>query len=386
MRLESVLKVYSSTKTEAPRSLVQLLLFAVLPLEVLGVKGIPANEIAAAGIVLAAFFRAPLPRTTVKWWIPALTIFGFWCLISSIFALEEVNSRRLVHLVIWSLLVLVIASGRVSYMSMISGLTLGLLLGSVSGMLKVGSHGGYDGRLTGLFGDPNVAGLVLVVYGLVALSFVRSRWHLSVIIVSAVALILTLSRTSLLALAIGVAWFVVATRIQWFLSLGFFAILIPIIFNMAEQLKNWGPFAEREGSDLLRERIVDSEMTIIAQEPIIGNGAGTAKVIVDGMQFFFHNSYLSMQAEFGIIAVTIYIVIAFGVFMMIVRLPRHQRNFPLEMALIGLGVCALNLGEVLLHLPAAVVLGASIRWAITARDEGRFHKVDGVSLKGGIHE
>lgn len=372
MRVGSVLKSSPNTKIEGAPRIFQILLFAVLPLEVLGVNGIPANEIAAVGIILAAFCRVPLPQTVTKWWIPALTIFCLWCLVSTVLAPAELNGRRLMHLVVWALLVMVIASGRVHYASMISGLALGLLIGSISGFLKVGSRGGYDGRLTGLFGDPNVAGLVLVVYGLMVMSLASSRWHLAVVMVSAVALVLTLSRTSMLALSIGLAWMVVATRIRWAFSLGLFAILIPLIFNLGEQLKNWGPFEEREGSDLLRERIIDSEMAVIAQSPFLGNGAGTAKVSVDGMPFFFHNSYLAMQAEFGMVAVVIYIIVAFAILMMMVQLPRRKRNIPLEMALIALGVCALNLGEVLLHLPAAVALGVAIRWAVIVRSERQF--------------
>lgn len=383
LRVESFLKSSSNTQANGYRRPVQLLLFAVLPLEVLNVNAVPANEIAAIGIVLAAFCRVPLRQCVAKWWMPALTIFCFWCLVSSILGPADLNIRRLLHIVLWSLLVAVIASGRVHYASMVSGLGLGLLLGSISGLLKIGGRGGYDGRLTGLFGDPNVAGLVLVVYGLVAMSIAWSRWRLAVITVSAAALVLTLSRTSLLALGVGVLWFIFAKRLPWFISLGLFAILIPLVFDLTEQLRNWGPFAERAGSDLLRERIIESEIWVIAQQPIIGNGAGAAKIDVDGMRFLFHNSYLALQAEFGVVAVVLYAVIAFIVVVMMVTLPREQRNIPLEMAFIGVAVCALNLGEVLLHLPAAIVLGASIRWAVNARNERQFHGAVGIALKGG---
>jgi O-antigen ligase len=388
------LKKIPDTNTQVRLRPVEVLLFAILPLEVLGVRGVPANEIAATAIVIAALFRAPILGRTAKWWIPALTLFWSWCLLSSLLTPADLNTRRLLHLGVWVLLTMVIASGRVNFASMVSGLGLGLLVGSISGALRIGGGSGYEGRLTGLFGDPNVAGVVLVVYGLLfasllpggrPFSLARNRWQVAVIGVSAVALVLTLSRTSLLALGIGLVWLVLAARVHWLVTLGLFSFLVPVVFNWTETLKNWGPFAERGGSDALRDRILESELAMVAQQPILGNGAGTAKVKLEAGNFFFHNSYIALQSEFGMVGLAIYVVIASVILWMLVRLPRQQRNLPLEMGLIGLGVCALNLGEVLLHLPAAVLFGAAIRWAAVARTVSAVGEPVRVPVRKGSH-
>ena len=96
--------------------------------------------------------------------------------------------------------------------------------------------------------------------------------------------------------------------------------------------------------------------------PWYGNGGGTSRVLVDGQQFFFHNSYLGARNEGGwplLIMVVLLIGLAFaGLFRADSR--RHPRTPWLQVSLIATLVCALSLGEVLLDLPTAVAIGLAV--------------------------
>ncbi len=87
-------------------------------------------------------------------------------------------------------------------------------------------------------------------------------------------------------------------------------------------------------------------------------------------RFFFHNSYLALQNEGGRLAVALLVGAGIVALLGLMRLPAGSRNFWYEGALIALAVCAVNLGEVLLELPAALALGVAVFHARLARQGG----------------
>jgi hypothetical protein len=193
------------------------------------------------------------------------------------------------------------------------------------------------------------------------------RWRNLVLIGLLAAVVLTYSRTSLLAVLLIVVWSLVGRRLSTGLGMVLLTGMIYGIAHFPESLKSIGPFADRVGSDALRVRIVAQEEIQIMASPWLGNGPGTSKVDVLGQSFFFHNSYIALQNEGGRIAQALLLLAGFAALVGLVRLgDRQLRNVWYEAAIIAAAVCAINLGEVLLELPTALALGMAAFHARTA--------------------
>ena len=138
--------------------------------------------------------------------------------------------------------------------------------------------------------------------------------------------------------------------------------LVWLVDNIPEGLTTFGPFSDRSGSDNLRERIIAQEQVELAGAPWYGSGPGTATVEIRDLEFFFHNSYLAVRQEGGwgaLLLVLALLVFAF------VRLSRQAREGDLvaaaaQGAIIGVGVLAITLGEVLLDTPMAVAVALAL--------------------------
>ena len=83
-----------------------------------------------------------------------------------------------------------------------------------------------------------------------------------------------------------------------------------VVANIPEDLKTFGPFSNRSGSDALRKRIIAQEHVQLADMPWFGHGPGTAKVNIRGLEFFFHNSYLATRQEGGWLALLLVLAVA----------------------------------------------------------------------------
>ena len=196
----------------------------------------------------------------------------------------------------------------------------------------------------------------------------RLRWPVGLLLL--LLIVLTLSRTSLLATALILVWMLIGSRVATLFGSILLGLMIYVVTNIPSSLRNFGPFEDRTGSDALRTRIIAQERVKIGGSPWYGNGPGTSKVEVQGDSFFFHNSYLALQNEGGRLAVALLVGAGIVALVGLMRLPAGSRNFWYEGALIALAVCAVNLGEVLLELPAALALGIAVYHARLARQAG----------------
>ncbi len=178
-----------------------------------------------------------------------------------------------------------------------------------------------------------------------------------------VALVLTYSRSGLLALGMILVW-VVAGR---FLGVKGGALLVAgmvwLVANIPDSLRLIGRFRDREGSDFLRSRIIELEHERVAGAPWYGNGPGTSYVRVGADDFFFHNSYLATRNEGGWLLLAIVLgLIAYS----FVKLSAGSRagdfqSIACQASLIALLTISVTLGEVFLELPTAIVLGFALR-------------------------
>jgi hypothetical protein len=350
------------------RGTADFVLFAAMAMVGSAVRGVPLAEIATMLAVLLAMTRVPRARPALG--ITALLIVA---MVALMFLSAELNDltpyRRHLHLMLYAALVLVASQGRFHHAAMSRGLALGLV---VSGLAYFGGYSpGYEGRLTGFFGDPNAAGYVLTVLGCLALGGMmtsRLRWPVGLLIL--LFIVLTLSRTSLLATVLILVWMLIGSRVATLFGSILLGLMIYVVTSIPISLRNFGPFEDRTGSDALRTRIVAQENVMIGNAPWYGNGPGTSRVQVQGDTFFFHNSYLALQNEGGRLAVALLVGAGIVALVGLMRLPGGSRNFWYEGALIALAVCAVNLGEVLLELPAALAVGIALSHARVARQGG----------------
>jgi hypothetical protein len=294
-------------------------------------------------------------------------------MVALMFLSAELNDlsplRRLLHLVLYAALMVVASQGRFHHRAMSRGLAFGLVVSGAA--YYAGYSTGYEGRLTGFFGDPNAAGYVLTTLGCLALGGLmtsRFRWPIGLVILALI--VLTFSRTSLLATALILAWMLIGSRVATLFGSILLGLMVYAVTSVPTSLQNFGPFEDRTGSDALRTRIVAQERVMIGNSPWYGNGPGTSRVQVQGDSFFFHNSYLALQNEGGRLAVALLVGAGIVALVGLMRLPTGSRNFWYEGALIALAICAVNLGEVLLEVPAALVLGVAVYHARVARQGG----------------
>jgi hypothetical protein len=354
--------------TRPRRGGADFVLFALMTMVGIPVRGVPLVEIATVLAVLLAMTRACRARPALG--ITALLIIA---MVALMFLSAELNDlspyRRLLHLVLYAALMVVTSQGRFHQGAMARGLAFGLV---VSGAAYFGGYSpGYEGRLTGFFGDPNAAGYVLTTLGCVALGGMttsRFRWPFGLVVLALI--VLTYSRTSLLATALILVWLLIGSRVATLFGSILLGLMMYVVTSIPISLRNFGPFEDRTGSDALRTRIIAQERVKIGGSPWYGNGPGTSRVDVQGDSFFFHNSYLALQNEGGRLAVALLVGAGIVALIGLMRLPSGSRNFWYEGALIALGVCAVNLGEVLLELPAALALGVAVYHARLGRQGG----------------
>ena len=207
--------------------------------------------------------------------------------------------------------------------------------------------------------------------GVLAIFFVDDRWQvrLAVAVPIVGGLVLTYSRTGLLAAAFAVVWILLGRRLGAFGGAALAAGLVWVVDNIPEDLVLYGPFSNRSGSDALRDRIIAQERVQLADAPWFGHGPGTARVSIGDLEFFFHNSYLATRQEGGWPALLLVLALVGYAFL---RLARRARAGDLtaagaQAALIGTAVMAVTLGEVLLDTPMAVAVAIAL--GCTLRDD-----------------
>ncbi|WP_197061834.1 O-antigen ligase family protein [Sinomonas humi] len=324
--------------------------------------GIPVDSIAAGLAVLVGLGSRPnampLPR-----WMPVLALSGaVWIALVSI-ALGNPDIRRLSHLAIDAIAIVVIAAGRLDRVALARGLAFGMVIGVVWGAATF-KESAYENRLTGIFGDPNTAGLIIIVCAGLALPTLHKGGSRLIVAASAIAgVLLTDSRTTLLAACTMAAWLLLRRlRVNPWLALGLLAVAVLWVSTATHEGLGADAFSGRAGSDALRARIDEAALADVQTSPWFGHGAGTARALVDGLTFFYHSSYLSVRTEGGWIAFALVVGLLFAAFAALVKL--GSRRVPLyEATLIGIAVCAINLGEVLMTVSSAAAVGISMQYA-----------------------
>lgn len=348
-------------------------LMALLPLRTVAIGGYPINEFAMAALVVLCLFRPGRGSARLGSAVALLLGALLTLLLFSGVANDIDWTRRVGHVGILVGLVWAGATGRISLRSAGAGLAFGLI--SVVGLALAGIGGDtYPGRLTGYLGDPNAGSYFLAVLGTLAIFFSDDRAKVRVLIAVpiAAALVLSYSRTGLLAGVFILAWLAVGRRLSPVSGAVLAALAVWSVNNIPESLTTVGPFSDRSGSDALRDRIVAQERVELANAPWYGNGPGSATVNIRELEFFFHNSYLATRQEGGWLA----LILVLGLMLLAFsRVTRQAREGDLnaaaaQAALIGVAVMGITLGEVFLDTPMAVAVAMALGQRLRAETPG----------------
>jgi O-antigen ligase len=350
----------AGTRADRETRISDFFLFAALPLSGQSVPGlgVPVNEVAAFVLIGLCAFRHPRVGPRAPTWLPVGLVLVLALLAVSAQLNDVDGTRRLAHVVIYAGL----ATGRVSLLSAARGLAVSLCVAVACGAATLGSSS-YPGRLTGVLADPNVAAFMLVTLGAVSVPHVQHAWLRRVMMATIVGgVLLTFSRTGLLALAFGGLWLLVGRRLRLLGGGLLVAALVWVVDTIPDDLRLLGPFSDRTGSDALRERIIGQEHEVLASAPSYGMGPGTAQVELAGQHFFFHNSYLATRAEGGWPALLLILALLAACFVLLSDGAKHGRPECAwtQAGIIGVLVTAVSLGEVLLDLPTAAVMGFAV--------------------------
>lgn len=328
---------------------------------------LPVNTLACLGLVgigvwagarwRAGSFLVSLAGTALVLWLVGWTL---W-----VHGLDEL--RRSVNILTLFAVAAVLGAGRLHVRSVSRGVVIGMLIALGFSATLIPSSS-YEGRLTGVLGDPNAAGYVLTTLGFAVIQSLRTRRaRLAFWAVVGVGVLLTVSRTALFAYAVATLWVWLAPRLNRLFSiagLGVTAALYAWVDALAEA-SGW--FSDRAGSDDLREALALAEQQMVRDAGWLGQGLGTAEVQIRGTTLFFHNSYRAMQTEGGLIAMGLLLALIVGVFLMFHQLPANDRPVWAEAALICGLIVSINIGFSLTSPPIAVALGLYLAYHGAAR-------------------
>ena len=297
-------------------------------------------------------------------------------------------TRRLLRLVAATVLIWVIAAGRLHIRSIVFGYSTAILFNAVAYFAGFAPVTGYYGYLTGWLGDKNFSGLVYCLFGLLLLSFARNKIEviLTVVVFSAL-LWATGSRTSMAAYAAGLIWVLVAHRMKSAGRIALGVVLYWLIDILTSDYAQSGAFADRTGTDALRSLIDQASEIKVQAAGFFGQGLGEAYVYLahtGSKTWFFHNSYWSALVEGGwpwmILVVAITLLIIVNVFSGKKTLP--AKFYVVQGAGIAIMICASRLGEVFYTWPWAVVCGLALRVLLLEREQRLGTGHDEASIEG----
>ena len=280
-------------------------------------------------------------------------------------------TRRLLRLVTATILIWVIADGRLHVRSIVLGYSVAIIFNAIAYFAGFAPVTGYYGYLTGWLGDKNFSGLVYCLFGLMILSFARNK-------IEVILAIVVFS---------GLLWAFVAHRLKSAGRIVLGVALYWMIDILTSDYAQSGVFADRTGTDALRSLIDQATEVKVHDTGFFGRGLGEAYVYLThtgSKTWFFHNSYWSALVEGGwlwmilVVAVTVLYIV--NVFSGKKTLP--AKFYVVQGAGVAIMICASRLGEVFYTWPWAVACGLALRVLVLEREQRLGIGHDEASIEG----
>ena len=356
--------------------LVDFLLFAAMFVGAVPVLGDHASEIFLAAVTLLALFRRPrFELGGIGLAVPLFAVMLLYVGMVSLFQTPDPLAvadwrLRLVRIIAVTVMILVVATGRIDLRSGILGVAFMAVLNIPLFYAGISSDT-YGGYLTGIFGDKNFSGLVYATVGILATALVARFRHKALVYAAfAVPLWLTGSRTSLAGYALAAVWFLLGARLNLAGKAVLGTAMAWVVLITGEDYSRVGVFSDRLGSDLLRARIDAASQIKVEETGFLGRGLGNAFVTIQDRQWFFHNSYWSALVEGGW-PWTVFLVAA--TVLILIRPFRGKDQAPLATAGalgIVLLVTASRLGEVFYTVPWGIAIAFGLQAIMRGRMPG----------------
>lgn len=332
---------------------------------------LPVSDTAMLAFTAWACFRRPRHRA------PQIAWFGVAWLLMLVYlvgvsSLQDIDfARRGLRIAALILFALFIAQGRVHLPSLAAGLLTALTVNVPLFYLRIAPDD-YGGVLTGYLADKNVAGLYYSVFALFLLGVVRSRRaRIAIVLIGLVFVFLTGSRTSTAGYVFGLLWLYGTAAMPLLFRLGAAGGVVWLFSYLEENFARVGPFADRAGSDHLRERIDAATQAKVSVTPWYGQGLGEATVYMEGNDWFFHNAYLGLFVEGGFPFLVVVLALVLWVMFLSRRTPlRTFQRRSLEACGFAMVLSADRLGEVFISIPAFVLFGYGLLLMVREEREG----------------
>lgn len=353
--------------------------FATIPMTsvILPGVGLPLNELMLLLALIVALIQNPGDLEPLPGFpkVAAAVLIGMMTISTALNSGFDLAAfKRLGHLLLYCGVFLAIGAGLLPRRVIQKGLLIGISVSSFFGViyLLLGiAPFGYPGRLTGLlFADPNPAALAILGLGALSIQVVPKGVRRNMTIgLLAVPFLLTQSRGALIALGLCLVWWLLGRRLRPGAGLAVLGGTVAMISILPATIQQIGLFANRSGSDSLRSSILSKSLEAAQNGFWLGNGPGkTVLDVYSSLDFFFHNSYLALIAEGGIVCAVAVVGLMVMTFIRMITLPMLLRNPWFEIGLLTLLAGGFHLGEVLLELPAAVAIGFCLDWLARPQD------------------
>lgn len=347
-----------------------LMFMFVLRDDLLGI-GFTVNDLAGVALVGISMFRRPERSLEGARWFPVICIciVAYLGIVAVLTGPTDADATRLVRIVTMMLLAGFIASGRIDIVSGLKGFGVGLAVNIPLFYAGIAPRP-YGSLLTGYLTDKNVAGLTYAVMTVLLLLIVKRTW-VKILLVAAGggAVVLTDSRTSMAALAAGIIWLLIARHLGPFFRICLAALLYWAFLYIETNFAQAGQYADRSGSDALRERIDAASLDKVLAAPWYGHGLGEATTEVAGDRWFFHNSYWGLLAEGGYPLLLAFLaLIAFAGFQFMAKGKSTLDARIVEAAAVVTLLCASRLGEVFITQPSFIMIGLGMAIALRRHD------------------
>lgn len=336
----------------------------------LSVPGIPSGSFAQLGLaalILISSFRRP--TRSVPFWYPVLCAALMVYLVGESLVNHVSPVQRGLNIGLSMVAAAFIASGRIDVASLVKGLGLGLVLNAIAFYARLAPDE-YQGRLTGFLLDKNVSGMFYAAVPLLLCAVTPRTWQrLTILAIGGCGVYLTDSRTSMAAYGVALAWMLIAPHLRGYTRIVLLGLLYVGYVWAEDNLSRIGRYAlERAGSDALRDRIDAAAAVKVATSPWYGRGLGESTVMIDGAQWFFHNSYTALLVEGGWIMLVgiigLYVLASFGLF---TQVGHSYSRLAVSAAIGALALCATQLGEVFLAQIGFVALGVGLALTFESR-------------------